>query len=645
MKYDFGGYVTKNDIKCADGRTIRHDAFKDDNGRTVPLVWQHMHNDPTNVLGHVLLENRDDGVYGYGILNSTPQGKNARELIAHNDITSMSIYANHLKQNGGDVVHGKIREVSLVLAGANPGATIDTVSFEHADGSFTDSDEDVIIHSGFNFDDNELSHAEDERPTPIESKSDDSDSDETVQQIFDSMTDEQKTVAYYLIAQATGQGDIARVARHSDDESSDDSGSKGSGKTVKQVFDSMSEKQKNVIYFIIGSILSEDNGGKSDENEESEDEDSDNVQHDDLGDITMHKNIFEGTDTDTGTKELTHDDMNEILKEAEQTRSSSLKQEFLSHGINQLDVLFPESKSISNEPNLISRPMDWVSQVWNGFRKTPFSRIKTINANITGEEARARGYVKGNKKEEEVLNLLQRATTPQTIYKLQKLDRDDIIDVTDIDVVSWLKREMRVMLDEELARAAIIGDGRSASSPDKIKTDNIRPIYGDDDLYTIYYEIKYAADATEGDKSATLVDSAVKSRKEYRGSGNPVLLASTDVITQMLLARDKIGRRLYANETDLAAALRVSRIIEVPLMEGTTRTYTPSGTSTSKTMELLGLIVNLNDYTIGADRGGAVSLFDDFDIDYNKYTYLIETRCSGALYKPKSAIALEIAKA
>lgn len=561
MKYDFSGYVTKNNLKCSDGRTIRRNAFKDNDGSVVPLVWNHRHDDPTNILGHALLENREDGVYGYCSLNGTEQATHAKELIKHGDICAMSIFANKLQQQGGDVLHGVIREVSLVLAGANPGAYIEDSAFMHSDGSMEYLDEDeAIIHTD----------------SPLNT-----------------------------IEHEDKEDEVATENTNSSDE------------TIEDVFNTLNEKQKQVVYYLIGQA--------------AEGEDVDVEEVDEEEEVTMKHNIF---DEDTFEDTLSHDAMNDIVNDA--IRCGSMKEAFIQHGIDDIDILFPEAKSVTPTPDMITRQMGWVSEVLNATKKSPFSRIKSVAANLTEDEARAKGYIKGKKKLEEQFGLLKRVTTPQTIYKKQALDRDDIIDITDFDVVVWLKAEMRMMLDEEIARAILVSDGRSAVAEDKIKEDNIRPIYQDVDTYTIHYSVSIPANATNDDKSELLVDAAVRSRKEYRGSGNPVLYASTDIINDMLLARDKMGRRMYANEQDLAAAIRVSRIVEVPVLEGVQRTD-----EDSNKFELLGLIVNLTDYTIGADKGGEINFFDDFDIDYNKEKYLIETRISGALTHPYSAIALE----
>lgn len=565
MKYDFSGWATKNDLLCTDGRTIRRDAFKDNHGGKVPLVWQHGHSDPENVLGHALLENRKDGVYAYCVFNDTPKAQHVKTAVMHGDIRSLSIWANQLKQKGGDVLHGVIRELSLVLSGANKGATIDNLYIEHSDGTYGEGDEAIIC------------------------------------------TDEP-------IALAHSESEESALA-HADD---------GGEKTVQDVFDSMTEEQKNVVYALIGNALA-DKGGEMKQSDEGGEE--------------MKTNVFDRQPEEDKTQtHLTHDQLREIIKGAEEC--GSFKKSFLAHaqayGIENIDILFPDAKTITPTPDMISRDMEWVSGIISGTRHVPYSRIKSTAADITAEEARARGYIKGNLKKEEVIKLLKRTTSPTTIYKKQKLDRDDIIDITDLDVVAFLKAEMRLMLDEEIARAIMLGDGRDISSEDKIKDPagasegaGIRAIYHDDDLYAHHVAVEAASDTEQ------MIEDIIRSRKHYKGSGSPTLYMPGNIITDMLLLKDKIGRRYYNTETELASALRVSRIVEIPLMEGAQRTE-----DTTK-LDLIGIMVNLKDYAVGTDRGGAISMFDDFDIDYNQYKYLMETRCSGALTKPKSALIIE----
>ena len=574
-RFDFSGWATRNNLKCSDGRTIRKDAFKDNNGQKVPLVWNHQHNEPFNVLGHALLENREEGVYAYCAFNDTEAGQNAKRLVEHGDVSALSIYANQLKQHGGDVIHGSIREVSLVLAGANPGAFIDSIIC-HGE----ESEEEAIIYTG---EDIYLSHADNEEMK------------------------EEKPME-----------DTKKVENNTDN------------KTVKDVFDTLTEEQKTVVYALIGQAL--ESAGKTDDND-------DNDEYDDEEDNNMKHNVFDQDEMMQGNV-LSHSDMEEIFSDAK--RTGSLKESFLAHavgtyGIDQIDTLFPEPKSMNTPPEFIKRDTNWVAGVINGVHHTPFSRIKSMFANITEDEARAKGYIKGKLKKEEVFTLLKRTTTPTTIYKKQKLDRDDIIDITDFDVVAWIKSEMRMMLDEEIARAILVGDGRLTSDDDHINEANIRPIWKDDDLYTIKTKITVDVSATDDDKAKAVIKAAVKSRKDYKGSGNPVLYTTEDFLTNCLLLEDTQGYRLYKSEQDVATAMRVSRIVTVPVMENLSRTD-----SESKTRNLVGIIVNLNDYNVGADKGGAVNMFDDFDIDYNQQKYLMETRCSGALIRPYSAIALEM---
>ena len=574
-RFDFSGWATRNDLKCSDGRTIRKDAFKDNNGQKVPLVWNHQHNDPLNILGHALLENRQEGVYAYCTFNETEAGQNAKLLVEHGDVSALSIYANQLKQRGSDVIHGAIREVSLVLAGANPGAFIDSVIC-HGE----ESEEEAIIYTG---EDISLFHAECDKKEE---------------------TKEEKPVEN---EKKTTEGEKKTTE---------------SEETIGEVLDTLNEKQKTAVFALIAQAL----------------ENADNSNDDDEEEKEMKHNVF---DQDETMKEnvLSHSDIESILSDAK--RSGSLKESFLAHtatyGIDQIDTLFPEPKSMNTPPEFIKRDMDWVAGVINGVHHTPFSRIKSMFANITEDEARAKGYIKGNLKKEEVFTLLKRTTTPTTIYKKQKLDRDDILDITDFDVVAWIKGEMRMMLDEEIARAILVGDGRLTSDDDHIPEQNIRPVWKDDDLYTIKTKITVSTTATDDDKAKAMIKAAVKSRKNYKGSGNPVLYTTEDFLTNCLLLEDTQGYRLYKSEQDVATAMRVSRIVTVPVMENLSRTD-----SESKTRNLVGIIVNLNDYNVGADKGGAVNMFDDFDIDYNQQKYLMETRCSGALIRPYSAIALEM---
>jgi HK97 family phage prohead protease len=590
MKYDFSGYATRNDLKCSDGRTIRAGAFKECAGKSVPLVWQHQHGDPMNVLGHAVLEERDDGMYAYCSFNDSTPAKQARQLVLHGDVNQLSIYANKLVQKNGDVLHGAIREVSLVIAGANPGAMIDNIAMAH--GEDGESDEAIIYNNDFI--DNLGGDLEDNSEETIEH------SEEVIEHADSEDKKEEKEMP------------------------TEDSGKE---KTVQDVIDTMNEEQKKVMMYLVG-VAAEKGGAK--ENDENE------------GDEDMKHNVFDGSDEYTGSadqNELTHSQIETIISDGK--KYGSLKDSFLAHaedyGIKDIDWLFPEAKTFTDKPEFISRKMEWVSTVMSGVHKSPFSRIKSMFADITEDEARAKGYIKGNLKRDEVFSLLKRTTTPTTIYKKQKLDRDDIIDITDFDVVAWIKAEMRVMLDEEIARAILVGDGRLSSDDDKINEDNIRPIWKEADLFCIKKEVTIGADDDATAKN--FIRAAIKSRKDYRGSGNPVLFTTEDFLTDMLLLEDSIGHKLYKTEAELATALRVSKVVTVPVMENLTRTVTKSGQVYTNT--LMGIIVNLNDYNVGADKGGAISMFDDFDIDYNQQKYLIETRCSGALTKPFSAIVLE----
>ena len=604
--YDFAGWVTRNDVKCSDGRIIRHNAFKDQDGTKVPLVWMHQHGGIENVLGNVLLQNRPEGVYGYGSLNDSEAADMARIVLKHDDVTAMSIFANNLTRQGNNVIHGTIREVSLVLAGANPGATIDEVVI-HEDGY----DNDELIF--FNAEDNTLRHSDDGSIEfePLEDSivhADDSKKE-------DDMADEKKS----------------STDTKSEDSSSDD-------KTLEDIFNSMTEEQKTVVYALVGQALEQGGGSDNDDSDEE-----DNVKH----------NVFDNEyDADTQNDVLVHDAMNEIITEAK--NGYSMKKIFndyvadhiddgagdaiahaATYGVDPVDYLFPDAKTITPTPEFIRRDTGWVSQLMNRVHHTPFSRIKSVFADITADEARARGYMKGKLKKEEVFTLLKRSTSATTIYKKQKMDRDDVIDITDFDVIAWLKGEMRGMLDEEIARAVLVGDGRMTDDDDHISEEHIRPIWKDAELYTIQAPIELEGTETPDDIAKTFIRTAIKARKDYKGSGNPILFTTEDFLTDMLLLEDKIGHPLYDSVEKLATKLRVSQIVTVEVMEGLTRQVE------DKTRTLMGIIVNPVDYNIGADKGGAINMFDDFDIDYNQQKYLIETRCSGALIKPYSAIVIE----
>lgn len=566
QKWDFSGWATRNDLHCSDGRTIRRDAFKDCDGKTVPIFWNHQHDSVDNVLGHGLLENRPEGVYFYGAFNNDEEGVKARKRVQHGDIRSLSIMANQLKQIGSDVIHGIIREVSLVPAGANPGAFIDTVMAhgeEVGDAMILGYDENIVIYHA-----DELDEAN-SKDTPKEDN-------KTLEDIIASMSDDQKTVMYGLVGEALGL--------NPEDE------------TLEQ-----SEK---------------------------------------LGGNDMKFNVFENRDKDRGKtgvlmhsdgSEVTIDEISEIFKDAK--RLGSLKDAVLQHGIDQVDYLFPDDRTITTQPTFIQRDMGWVSDIMGSVHHTPFARVKSVFADITEDDARAKGYIKGKMKKEEFFGLIKRRTEPTTVYKKQKMDRDDMIDITDFDVAAWLKTEMRMMLNEELARAYLIGDGRPASSDDHINDQNIRPVAFDDDLFTVHVNVTVENSATEDDKAREFIRTVIKNRKNYKGSGNPTLYTTEDMLTDMLLLEDTLGHALYADEAALARKLRVKKIVTVPVMEGV------NGKGGNP---LVGVVVNMNDYNVGADRGGAVNMFDDFDIDYNQQKYLIETRCSGAMTVPYGAMAFEM---
>ena len=604
--YDFSGYATKVGIKCSDGRTILQDAFAHCDGKKVPLVYQHLHNDPKNVLGNAVLENRPDGVYAYCSLNNTEAGKTAKALVQHGDISALSIYANSLVQKSSNVIHGVIREVSLVLSGANPEAYIDNLAFEHSDGSITTDESEAFICAGA------IIHDGIEIP-----------------EVSDNQDSSEESIS------------------HADDKKDPED-----QKTVGDVFDTLNEEQKTVVYTMIAQALETQDG-------EDGDEEKEDVKHSNIkGDETMKKNIFDKDSAATEVRGLSRVDLRAIFNDARQSQST-LKNAFLAHGyesisdaladyehqdevlahaatygIDNIGYLFPDARTTTNTPQFIKRDTEWVSKVFGAAKHVPFSRIKTVLADITADEARARGYIKGKEKADEVITLLKRTTDPQTVYKKQKLDRDDIIDITDFDVVVWLRMEMRMMLEEEIARAQLVGDGRLSSSDDKIKEDKIRPIATDDAIYTI--EIQIPETAT----TAQMIDEIIKGRKQYKGTGTPAFYTTPDVNGDMLLLKDTTGRRLYNTEADLAAGIRAREIIEVPVMENKVVVLTPATVSeTGLQKRLVGISVNMTDYSLGADKGGSISMFDDFDIDFNQFKYLIETRCSGALTMPHSAIA------
>lgn len=573
---DFKGWATKFGILCADGRIIQHGAFDDIDGAKVPLVYNHDHGNINSVLGHAYMECRKDGVYAYGYFNGSDNGQIAKDAVQHGDMDSLSIWANHLQQRGPYVQHGEIKELSLVLAGANPGAYIEDVALAHGD-TIDNDDYEAYIYSG-----------------------------------------------EYL------------EIMHSDEKGEDEV----DNKSIQDVVDTMTPEQKDAFYMAVGSALAEDPNALEDEDEyedEDEDEEDDHddseeyeEEDDDMGAIAH--NLFEGNNTDNGDV-LSHSEMQEIIEDGK--RYGSMKESFLAHGITNIEYLFPDAKNLNTQPEFIARDQGWVTEVMNGVHHTPFSRIKSTFADLREDEARARGYIKGKLKKEEVFSLLKRTTTPQTIYKKQKIDRDDVIDITDFDVIVWLKAEMRMMLNEEIARAVLVGDGRLTSSDDHIKEDSVRPIWKDADLYTIKYPIAITKETTAAEKATAFIEACVRARIEYKGSGNPKLFAPESIITECLLLKDKNGRIIYDNIEKLATACRVSKIVSVPVMEGLSRV------DKTDTLALQGIIVNLQDYNIGADKGGAINMFDDFDIDYNAQKYLIETRISGALIKPLSAIAIE----
>lgn len=591
-KYDFHGWATRNDLRCSDGRIIRRDAFKHCDGKIVPLVWNHRHDDPTNVLGHALLENREDGVYAYCAFNDSEAGKAARLLVEHGDISALSIFANGLKQDGSNVLHGDIKEVSLVLAGANPGASIANV-IRHGETVEDEADiytgEDFIV--GMEEDKKNIEHSDSDMKEKKEVDSD----DKTVADVLKTFTPDQQKVLYQLVTDALAAKDEAQdEAQDETNEKKDENNKNGGNNTMKHnVFDN-SEQNENVL------------------------------QHDDFQAIISDAKRYGSMREAFENYAKDHDvDINELTHSAD-------------YGIENIGYLFSDDKAVTREPIMVSRNMDWVAKFTNSVRHTPFSRIKSLFANITEDDARAKGYIKGNVKKEEVFTLLKRSTTPTTVYKKQKIDRDDVIDIVDFDVVAWLKREMRVMLDEEIARAALVGDGRVSSSDDKIDPIHIRPIWTDDDFYTIKQTVSVAASDNESTIAKNFIKQCIKARKNYKGSGNPTLYTTEDMLTDMLLLEDTTGRVIYESTDKLATTLRVKEIVTVPVMENLTRTD-----EHSKVHTLLGIIVNPYDYTIGADKGGAVNMFDDFDIDYNQQKYLIETRCSGALTLPYSAIAVE----
>lgn len=613
---DFAGWATVYGVKCSDGRTIEQGAFAHSDGQIIPMVFQHVHNDVSNVLGHGLLESQPKGMRFYGWFNETQNGQDAKTQVLHGDYTSLSIYANALVERSKSVQHGNIREVSLVLSGANPGAKIDYLSITHGDGTETELEDEAIIFSGASLEfSGTLSH---EEPEPSDKR--------TIKSIFDTFSQEEKTATYVMIAAVAGVPDDGEISQNSDSKSE-------SSNTVRKVFESMSEEKKDVVYFMIGEASKEDSN-------------DDSIAQSDLnsnqGELVM-SNLFDKTNTEddvTKGHTLTHDEFAEIV-DFSAKNGAKLSDGFLQHavtyGIENIEYLFPEAKNLTTQPTWIKRETGWVSVIVGGAKHSPFSRIKTMVADITADAARALGYIKGNLKKEEFFTLLRRTTTPTTIYKKQKLDKDDVNDITDFDVVVWMKAEMRIMLDEEIGRAVLIGDGRPVevlgnANPDKIDETHIRPIYKDDVLYT--HRVQLESDVT----TTALIEEIIRSRKNYKGTGNPILFTTTDTLTDMLLVKDGVQRRLYNSQAELQSALRVSNIVEVPIMEGVSR---DTDDVIPVTLDLVGILVNPTDYTIGADKGGQLSMFEDFDIDYNQMKYLMEVRISGALTLPKSAIVFE----
>lgn len=565
--YDFAGWATRNNVKCSDGRVILQNAFQGNNGAIVPLVWNHQHDNPDCVLGQALLENRPEGVYAYCRFNGTESGNTAKELVEHGDVSSLSIFANQLKEQGSNVLHGNIREVSLVLAGANPKAYIEDV-FAHSD----DEEEDgILIYMGEPL--ISLSHS-DTQTESAEKQPDDTKDDETVGDVFNSLTEKQKKVFYFMLAKA------------------------------------MNEEKAD---------------GEDDENKDTNNKEENTVKH----------NVFDQTTDETNGGTLSHDAMNAIIKDTK--RFGTMKESYLQHadeyGIENIEYLFPEAHNLNETPEFIKRDTGWVSKVMSSVHHSPFSRIKSMFANITEDQARAKGYIKGNLKKDEVFSLLKRTTTPTTVYKKQKIDKDDWDDITDFNVVSWLKTEMRMMLDEELARAYLLGDGRSTSDDDKINEQNIRPVAKDEALFTIQKAVNVTSNATDDDKAKAFIKAVIRSRKEYKGSGNPTLYTTEDMLTTCLLLTDTTGRDIYEDVNQLCKKLRVKEIVTVPVMESV---------KAKDGNDMLAILVNMNDYNVGADKGGSVNMFDDFDIDYNQQKFLMETRCSGALTKPYSAIVYSL---
>lgn len=655
--YDFAGWATKNNIRCSDGRTIMHGAFSADNGKRVPLVWNHQHDNVRNVLGHADLEERPEGVYAYCSFNNTEHGQDAKDCVKHGDIVALSIYANQLKQNGANVIHGAIREVSLVLAGANRGAVIDSVlehgelSDDSAEISFVGYGDIELHHSDLDeqdddYEDEELDdYQEDDEAEENEEddenlqhadngeakKEEKEDGGETVADVMNTLTDKQRKAVAIIIEQAIADSKGDKSISHADGDAQNDA--ENDDETVEDVYNTLNEKQKKVVNFLIGEAL---------KNKDSE------------GGSEMKHNVFEGSENVQNT--ISHAEIHEICRVGKQMGSlkaavdQAYEEGVLEHaegdyGINNIDYLFPDAKAMTTEPELIKRDMGWVDDVFNGVHRTPFKRVKSVFADITEDEARAKGYIKGKFKKEEVFTLLKRTTDPQTIYKKQKLDKDDLEDLEDnFNVLPWIKNEMNMMFREEVARAILIGDGRPSSSDDKIQENHIRPIYNDEDLFTVKVPVSVKSGATEDDIARALIKAMVKARKQYKGTGNPTFFTTEDYLTDCLLIENTLGERLYKSEAEVATAMRASKITTVEPMENKTITITEEG-GRSTSYPLMGVLVNLTDYNVGAKNGGKTDFFEDFDIDFNQQKYLYEARMSGALKKPFSAISFYLVEA
>lgn len=611
MKPDFSGYASKANLLCSDGRTIKPHAFKGNDGKRVPLIWHHGRNDPKNVLGYAEIEDRPDGAFVRGYFNNTDSGKHMKEAVEHGDVDALSIFADKLVHNGADVVKGRIQEVSLVISGANPGASIQNITISHSDGMIEERESEAIIFTGLTFehsdssdeseDDTDLEHA-DEGTAVSDTKND---NELTINDVLNSLNEDQKKVVAYLVEEAL-KVDPALAEADDDDDEED---------TVSHSDLDESEVDE--------ADADQDDSDADDADDDAEDTNDDNVEHSDQEENNMSRNLFDSKDDNNVQKNtLSHSQLETIVNDAK--RFGSLKDSVLQHaaeyGFENVDLLFPDAKSLANSPEILSRRMEWVSEVIDNTYHSPFARIRSTVADITAEEARARGYVKGSKKKDEIIKLLRRKTSPTTVYKKQRLDRDDMLDITDFDVVAWLKAEMRIMLDEELARAILLGDGREAIDVDKIDEDSIRPIAYDDEMYA--HKVVLPSNFGVKDK----IEAMIRARSQYKGSGAPILFTTQTFLTDMLLDKDKMGRRIYTSVDDLASQLMAKKIVAVEVME--------------EYPDVQGIYVNLSDYAIGTDKGGQVSMFDDFDINYNQHHYLLETRASGALRKPKSAVVV-----